>query len=163
MRVDINSDEEIIVFLSKSYIPELNFIDRKKTEIYFKNLFRKLSKNYNIETNGFYDVNVYINNYYGYVLEIIIDNMDYYTYFGNQIDMKINIIKDNDFLYEIDFLYLEPSFLKFCDIYKSGKYLYLKIKKDIDNITLGRILERSNIVYGEESKKILKESIEVRI
>ena len=161
MKVEING-EEIIVFLNKAYVPELNFIDRKKTEIYFKNLFRKLSKNYNIEMNGFYDVNVYINKHYGYILEIVIENIDYYTYFGNQIDMKINIVNDT-FLYEIDFLYLEIDFLKFCNIYRHGKYLYLKVKSDIDNVTFGRLLEKSNIIYGEDSKKILKDSIEVRI
>jgi len=163
MKVSINSDDEIIVFLNNSYIEELNFTDRRKTENYFKSLFQKLSKKYNIEMNGFYNVNVYINKHYGYVIEINIENTDYYTYFGNQIDMKINIIKDNNFLYEIDFLYLEPELLKYCNIYRDGRNLYLKIKENIDNILFGKLLEKSNIIYGEDSKKIIKESVEVRI
>jgi len=163
MKVSINSDDEIIVFLNNSYIEELNFTDRRKTENYFKSLFQKLSKNYDIEMNGFYNVNVYINKHYGYILEINIENTDYYTYFGNQIDMKINLIKDNNFLYEIDFLYLEPNLLKYCHIYRDGKKLYLKIKNDIDNLILGELLEKSNIIYGESSKQIIKDSVEVRI
>ena len=160
MKVSINSDDEIIIFLSKEYIQELNFSDRKTTEIYFKNLFYKLNKKYNIEMKGFYNINVYMDKRYGYIIEINIEDIDYYAYFGNQLDMKINLIKDDNFLYEIDFLYLEADLLNACHIYKDGRKLYLKIK---DDIVLDRLLEISNIIYGEDSKKILHDSIEVRI
>lgn len=163
MKVNINSDDEIIVFLNKSYVSELNFVDRQKIENYFKDLFRKFKKIYNLEMNGFYNINVYIDKYYGYILEISKEDIDYYSYFGNQIDMKINLIKNNVFLYEIDYFYLDSNLLKQGTMYRNGKSLYLKLNSFIDDITFGRLLERSNVIYGDLSQRILRDSQEVRI
>ena len=149
----INKDNKIIVFLNK----QINF-KQINLEKYFKKLFIKFKEDYHIELNGYYSINIYIDKFYGSVIEIENEDLDYYNYF-NQIDMEVKL-NDNVFLYEIDYEYLNKSIINNSNIYKLKDKLYIQVK---DNNILNKILEYSNIIYGEKIKYILRNSKKVKL
>lgn len=131
----IVEDDKIIVFLNN-----LNLKSSINSQI--KDIIKMIQKKYNIQ-NSFYDIFVYNDNNYGSILEINIAD----SYF-EQID--ITIIK-NVFLYQVDFFCLKDA-----TYYKYNNKLYLKLNKKINEILLGKLIECSQIIYGDEAKKILK-------
>lgn len=161
MKVIMN-DDEIIVFLNKRYFVDLDFENEQSLEEQFKKIFQTLTKDYNVENSGYYNIDIYKDNNYGLILKIIKEESEYYNYFTNQIDMNINIHKD-DFLYEIDYISLDKKILNYVKTFKYKNKIYLKIIKDIDDITLGYIVEMSEILYGNKSLEILKIGKEVKI
>lgn len=155
-------DEKIIIYLRKVAIHDFDLSNEEKLEQYFKDLFLSLKNRYNIEMNGYYNVDVYPDIHYGMILEIENMDVDYYRYFS-QIDMKINVLKNSSFLYEIDFECLDKIDLKKCMCYKQNDKIYLQIKENIDDIALGSILEYARIIYGDKTHDILKYSKKVRL
>ena len=149
----ISKDNKIIVFLYK----RINF-KQINLENYFKKLFIKFKEDYHIELNGYYSINIYIDKFYGSVIEIENEDLDYYNYF-NQIDMEVKL-NDNVFLYEIDYEYLNKSIINNSNIYKIKDKLYIQVK---DNNILNKILEYSNIIYGEKIKYVLRNSKKVKL
>jgi len=156
----IVEDKKIIVFLSKDEVNDICFEDDEFIEKYFKDLFLKLNKKYDIELNGYYDVKIYKDVNYGAVIEFINEDIDYYNYF-DQIDMKINISKSPLFLYEINYNFLDSEILKKSVCYKFLNKLYLKLN-DIDNDYF-KLLELSDIVYGNKVEEILKYGKKVKL
>ena len=149
----ISKDNKIIVFLYKRInFKQINLVN------YFKKLFIKFKEDYHIELNGYYSINIYIDKFYGSVIEIENEDLDYYNYF-NQIDMEVKL-NDNVFLYEIDYEYLNKSIINNSNIYKLKDKLYIQVK---DNNILNKILEYSNIIYGEKIKYVLRNSKKVKL
>ena len=146
-------DNKIIVFLNKRLD-----LDKIKLEIYFKKLFLKIKDRYSLKLNGYYNINVYIDDYYGSIIEIENEDLDYYNYF-NQIDMEIKVNRTT-FLYEIDFDYITKDILTKTNIYKLNNKLYFKIK---DKSIVNKIIEYSKIIYNEQVKEIMKKSQKVKI
>lgn len=146
-------DNKIIVFLNKRLD-----LDKIKLEIYFKKLFLKIKDRYSLKLNGYYNINVYIDDYYGSIIEIENEDLDYYNYF-NQIDMEIKVNRTT-FLYEIDFDYITKDILTKTNIYKLNNKLYFKIK---DKSIVNKIIEYSKIIYNEQIKEIMKKSQKVKI
>ena len=75
--------------------------ERDDLENYLKKLFKILKDKYNIIIEGFYEVTVYVDKFYGVVFHLEKDDLDYYEYFKNQVDMRI-ITVDTEFLYLVD-------------------------------------------------------------
>ena len=146
-------DNKIIVFLNKKLD-----LDKVNLDIYFKKLFLRIKNKYNLELNGYYDINVYIDNNYGSIIEIENEDLDYYNYF-NQIDMEIKVNKTT-FLYEIDYEYLDKELLSKSIVYKQNNKLYFKIT---DKSILNKIIECIKIIYGDRVKEIMKSSKKVII
>ena len=147
-------NNKFIVFLNK----KLDLDNKLKLEKYFKKLFNKIKNQFDIEVNGYYNIDIYSDKYYGTIIEIIKEDLDYYNYF-NQIDMEVKL-NDNVFLYEIDYEYLNISIINNSNIYKLKDKLYIQVK---DNNILNKILEYSNIIYGEKIKYVLKNSKKVKL
>ena len=143
MKFYIDNDK-IIVFLNNK-----KNIDNDKIEDYLKHIISKLDENYDM--SDYNEVNVYQDCNYGIILEFICDDMEYLF---ETSDIKINIFKKNYFLYQIDYSYINKEILNYCDLYKNKNKLYLKIKNNISFIDYLKILEYSDIVYGEEAIKI---------
>lgn len=156
MKIIFNEDK-IIIYLNKENTKfVLNEDDSLKH--YFQNLFYKLKKHFNIETSNFYNIDVFCDEYYGYVLEITASNL-YYDYF-DQIDMQINIIKSLPFLYEIDYSFLNNLNLSY---YKKGSKIYLKPNNQINSMKFGQVIEYSKIIYGDEIENIINNSEKVNV
>lgn len=134
----IRDDNDLVVYLNKYYIKDIDLIDFDKLEEYLKNLFEIFKEKYGIIINGFYDIDIYVDKSYGAVIELVKELIDF-DYYDNQIDMKISI-HENNFLYEVSDLY---DFIN-NDIYLYKKHYYLE-EKNINNI-----IEFAQIIYKTE-------------
>ena len=134
---------EYEIYINKKNI-DISFDDKSNIEEYLKKLFKKLKDYYYIKFEGFYNVNIYIDKYYGIVLDIIKEDIDYYTYF-NQVDMKISKI-DVDFIYKIDDIPL--YILSKVKIFSKGNDLYLKIEEELNDKEMMYLMENSFLVYN---------------
>lgn len=138
MKIDI-TDGEIMIYVKKNYIEDIDFTDKDSLEEYFRELITKLKDNYNIQIFGFYDIYVYSDPYYGIVLKLIHEDLDYYIG-NNQLEMKIILIPST-------FLYLVEDYFDFdmdkyeLYIYSSSFYLKPNNYIDID------LLEKSILIY----------------
>ena len=136
------ADDEYTVYLNKLYNEKINFFIVEELEECMNNLFNIIKKTYDIELNGYYNVNVYIDNNYGVIINIKKEEIDYYDYFGDQIDTQITIHKDSEFMYKInDFMEVKKYLEKNYNLYKYENELYIKLNNLIDNNKLGIILE----------------------
>ncbi len=141
-------ENKTIVFFNKT----IDFTDMKNTEKFLKTIINKLQINYNLKFKGYYDVTIYLDNIYGFVVCIESEDLDYLDYFDNQIEMNIKVI-ENTFLYKLEEL-LDKKLLKKFTIYKNKENLYLKTKENISNIEMGIVIENSKIIYKDTLKII---------
>ena len=103
-----------------------------------------LDKYYSYEIYDSYYIKIYINKYYGVILELYKDDIDK--------KITLRIIKDALFLYKID----DPINYLNEDIYYYNNEFYLNIKKENINI-----LENTNLIYGDIVYKILGSGIKI--
>ena len=89
MKVILCDDSHYEIFLNQVDTKNFNIEEKDSLEDYFKKIFRKLNKDYSIEINGYYEVDVYQDPYYGMVLEIEKEDIDYYDFSYNEVDMRI--------------------------------------------------------------------------
>ena len=156
MRLEKLNDDNLIVFLNKIYINKYKLSIKDNLEDYFRNLFKILSDYYNIEIRGYYNIKIYEDNIYGFIIDIKREEIDFYNYYDDHIDMKINIIKNNKFIFQIDDCSLiEHNILKYIRLLKEHKNLYFVPKKTINQYGLGYIEENCKIIYGKKAHEIL--------
>lgn len=157
----INNYLKTIVFLNKNKIKNINFEDIDELEDYFKDLFLKLKYLSDISLNGFYIINIYLDHYYGAIIEIKREELEYIEYYDNQIDMKI-IVHDITILYKIEDIFSIPDELKDkIIIYRYQNKWYIELNGELTGISFANLLENSEIVYKTEDiirhgKKLLK-------
>ena len=137
-------DELILdIYIKKELIDNIDFNNKNDLEKYLKKLFKILKSKYNVVIEGFYDITVYVDKYYGVVIHMEKDDVDYYDYFKNQVDMRIITI-DTDFLYLVDDI---PEYLlNKVEVIIIEKNIYLKIKKELNKVEMMKLLEISKVV-----------------
>lgn len=150
------TENKTIVFFNKVN----DFTDKENTEDFLKTIINKLQNNYNLTFKGYYDVIIYTDNIYGFIVCIEKEDLDYLDYFDNQIEMNIKII-ETTFIYKLEEL-IEKKLLKKFTLYKSKDTFYLKPKGKISNIEMGILLENAEIIY-KNAEEILKTSERVII
>lgn len=144
--------DTVSLYMNNIYIKNLDFSDKIFLESYLKNTLKILDNKYNLKFDGYYDVNLYIDQNYGVIIDVIKERLEYFDYFSNQIQLNINVIEDC-FLYEL--LDIPFHFMDNLKFYKFFDKIYVKIKGQIDNFLVGNLFELSNVIYGEEKNKIL--------
>lgn len=156
-------DENIVFFLNKIYLDNIDLKDESLIEKKLIKLINKIQKQYNIDLNGYYNVYIYKDKNYGLIIEMEKEKLDYLDYFNNQIELNIEIIEDT-FLYKIDNIFtIDKTLLEKLIIYINKDEIYLKIKENINDIELGQIIENSQIIYGNKAKSIKKQSKIIRM
>lgn len=156
-------DENIVFFLNKIYLDNVDIKDESLIEKKLIKLINKIQKQYNIDLNGYYNVYIYKDKNYGLIIEMEKEKLDYLDYFNNQIELNIEIIEDT-FLYKIDNIFtIDKTLLEKLIIYINKDEIYLKIKENINDIELGQIIENSQIIYGNKAKSIKKQSKIIRM
>ena len=151
-------DENIVIFLDKLYLNNIDLKDYNLIEKKLIKLINKIQNKYLIDLNGYYNVYIYKDENYGIIIYMQKEELEYIDYFNEQLEFNIEVIEDS-FLYKIDdILRLEKPLLNKFIIYKNTDNLYLKPKEKISNIELGIILENSEIIYGAQADKIKKKS-----
>jgi hypothetical protein len=132
-------DEDIFdIYIIKDRIKNVDFNSDKELEKYLKRLFKVLKNDYRIDIEGFYDVCIYIDKYYGIVIHMEKEKLEYYNYY-KEIDMRITI-KESIFLYQID------NYIKNKKIHIIDNNMYLEITNSNDLI---KVIENcNNILYN---------------
>ncbi len=148
MKINIIDENNFVIFLNKFLCKEINLDDQDNLEDNLRNIFTKLKERYKMDVNGYYNITVYQDNYYGAVFEIEKEEINYFDY---DIDMHLNI-KKTPILYEIDDIF------NFIDkkIYLYKNRYYLKLENDCNDFELGRITENSRLTYGLIVDEILR-------
>ena len=149
MKIIINDDINMIIFLNKEYL-KIDFNNIDELEDYFKDLFLTLKNIYNIKLNGFYYIEVFVDKNYGVILELEKEELEYIDYYDNQVDMRVTV-NDSEFMYLIN----DYDLNDIMEIYSFQNNLYGKLKKQINRIKMGEILEKGKIIY-KDYDKILK-------
>ena len=156
-------DENIVIFLDKIYLQNLNLNDKNIIEKKLIKLINKIQNKCTIDLNGYYNVSIYKDESYGIIIDMQKEELEYLDYFNNQIELNIEVIEDS-FLYKIEDIFnLNKTLLKKFTIYKNGETIYLKANENINNIELGIILENGEIIYGKTANSIKKKSEIIKV
>lgn len=144
MKVEMLSNTIIVYLLdNKKYNEES---DIKKILI---DVFDNLEKYYNITFTSDYNLELYINRYYGMILEIK-ENEDFI--YDDIVNLKLNVLRDTLFLYEVD----DPLEYINYEIYYYNDKFYVNAKREDINL-----IEDSNLVYGDIVYKIIGRGIKI--
>ena len=131
----IKEDKFILVKIFKSNLENFDIYNKEHIISLFKDIFIKVKKKYDL--SGIFDVNIYVNNDYGLIIEI--DNVFY-----NDIDCDVNIKVhlDSIFLIEIsnyeildynDVYYYNDKFFGFFKNFSDKDIIYKNVDEIIDN------------------------------
>lgn len=105
-------DDYFLIKVFKNNLSAFNIFDINDIKELFKNIFQELSKRYDL--HGLIDADVYINEKYGLIIEMIPIESDF-----DDIDMRINFHLCNCFLVNID----SSSILDYDEVYYyDGKF-----------------------------------------
>lgn len=155
----IDENNFIITIIDKKLIPKL---DENSISNYLKKILLKIKTKYQINIYGYYDVFIYVNEYYGIIIKLIREELEYLSYYDKEIEMKI-IVLDNQFFYEIEDIYkIKQEILDISDIYLYNNQIYLELKSDINFTLYGYLIENSKVIY-EDTEKIKKEGNKIEI
>lgn len=144
MKVEMLSNTIIVYLLDNKKYNEDS--DIKKILI---NVFDNLEKYYNITFTSDYNLELYINRYYGMILEIT-ENEDFI--YDDIVNLKLNVLRDTLFLYEVD----DPLEYINYEIYYYNDKFYVNAKREDINL-----IEDSNLVYGDIVYKIIGRGIKI--
>ena len=144
MKVEMLSNTIIVYLLDNNKYNEES--DIKKILI---NVFDNLEKYYNITFTSDYNLELYINRYYGMILEIK-ENEDFI--YDDIVNLKLNVLRDTLFLYEVD----DPLEYINYEIYYYNDKFYVNTKREDINL-----IENSNLVYGDIVYKIIGRGIKI--
>ena len=156
MKVDIIDENHLVIYLRKNKVSNINFKDELKIEETLKDLFVRLNNYYDIKIKGYYNVDIYVDKYYGVVFDIGKEELEYYDYYDNQVDMKI-IVKKIPFVYQVED-YFNIKLNKF-DVYKNCNNIYLLPKKKLTDMEMANLIENAIIIY--KSDDIIKSSLKL--
>ena len=132
------------IYVKKYLIKNINFDKKEELQKYLKHLFKLLNNKYDIKMEGFYNVVIYIDNFYGIIVHVEKENITYYDYYKNEVDMRI-IVKNINFKYKIDDI---PFNLKDKIKIESDKNnIYLIILKELSKIEMMNLMESSVLIY----------------
>lgn len=146
MKIDF-IDNTYIVYLNKYNTIDMDFSNTKVLEMDLKSLLLRLKKYYKIDIKGYYNITVYIDEYYGAVLKIEEDN-DYYDYFDDTITIRMKKVKSR-FLYEVDDISYIDNYIDKFTINIIDDRIYLTVNNKLNEYEYLKLLEISNIIYDK--------------
>ena len=134
----------IDIYIKRELIDNIDFDNKEDLEKYLKKLFKILKNKYDIIIEGFYDITMYIDKHYGVVFHLEKEDIDYYDYFKNQVDMRIITI-NTDFLYLVEDI--PYNLLKKANVFIKDNQIYLKLKDNLTKLEVMQLLENSQVIY----------------
>ena len=147
MSIKFTDIDTFDIYVLKERIKDLDLNNKNVLETYLKSLFRVLKDKYSIDIIGFYDVNIYIDKYYGIVIHM--EKEDYCSYYKNEVDMKITLI-ENTFLYQVnDILNLSNKKIHIID-----NNMYLELTSSIKRSEMMYLIEHTNYILYDYCKQI---------
>ena len=144
MKIDYYSDKVVIYLIGKKIKLENSSIKELLT-----NIFDVLVNDYDFEINNNYNINIYINEVYGIIVELISEEI---IKKEDTVHINLNVMNDKLFLYEID----DPLKYINSEIYYYDDKYYLNLKKmDIN------LLEYTTVIYDDTVYKILGRGVKI--
>ena len=144
MKIDYYSDKVVIYLIGKKIKLENSSIKELLT-----NIFDVLVNYYDFEINNNYNINIYINEVYGIIVELISEEI---IKKEDTVHINLNVMNDKLFLYEID----DPLKYINSEIYYYDDKYYLNVKKmDIN------LLEYTTVIYDDTVYKILGRGVKI--
>lgn len=148
MKIKINN-EVITVYL---YNYELNLVNNLELTKQIKEVLNKIMKLYEIDLSGMYNVIIYENKCYGYILEIVrIKEFEYSDF----IDLKIKIKRDQPFYLIVD----NYKYVENCHNVYFNNNLYVVNILELDNVN--SVFEVGDIIYNDYSL-IFNKSVKIK-
>ena len=144
MKVEMLSDKIIVYLLDNKKYNEDSDIKKMLIKV-----FDNLEKYYGITFSSDYNLDLYINRYYGMILEIK-ENEDFI--YDDIVNLKLNVLRETLFLYEVD----DPLEYINYEIYYYNDKFYVNAKREDINL-----IENSNLVYGDIVYKIIGRGIKI--
>ena len=144
MKVEMLSDKIIVYLLDNKKYNEDSDIEKILVKV-----LGDLEKYYAIDFTNDYSLELYINKYYGMILELK-DNSDFID--DDIVNIKLNVLRNVLFLYEVD----DPLEYMDYEIYYYDDRFYVNAKKEDINL-----IENSNLVYGDIVYKIIGRGIKI--
>jgi len=135
--------KNITIFIPNNLI-SFNYRDEKNIEKFLKDKIIKLKKKYHKDISGFYNVNVYQNNKYGLIIELLHESD--IDYFKDLIDIKVNVYYDSDIYLELDDYFLIN---KYKNKYSYDNKYYISID-DISYIDMIVLSDFYKYIYGNK-------------
>lgn len=153
--IDMNN---IVLFLSDNRYSLSS--DMEELEVQFRKIFEHLKELYDIEVEGYYLIDIYIDEYYGIVVEIEKDDLEYFEYLESQVDMRISIHNNTLILYQIyDCLDIPSMLYKKIDFYVYKNKIYGKVKKSLTELESSILFENTlSIQYDSLVKRIVQQN-----
>ena len=156
MHVEIIDEFALNIYIPNRKVKQINFEIRDEIEFYFKKIFNDLKEIYNIEIKGYYNINVYKDKYYGIVMELIKEEIDYIDFLDNQVEMNIKVVP-KEFFYKIEDIFFIDNILKEkIQLYNYKNNIYIKIIDSLSDISMAKLLEFSTLIYNESINNIIK-------
>lgn len=148
MRIESIGSGSYVLFLSNGYIGSIDYDSKEEIGLYLKKIIILLKESYNIVLNGFYCVNIYINDKLGMFIEI--DNIEGYDSIDLDVDLKITVHYDSD-------VYFKTLNFDIVSRYDGVRFLDGNYYVNIDNVEvfdIMKIIEFGEFVYGDECDNI---------
>lgn len=133
-----------VLFLSSGYIGSIDYDSKEEIGLYLKKIILLLKDSYDVVFNGFYYVNIYINEKLGMFIEI--DNIEGYDSLDLDVDLKITVHYDSDFYFKTDNYDFINNYRR---VKFSGNNYYINVD-DIDTNDIIKIVEFGEFIYGED-------------
>ena len=132
------------IYVKKYLVKDIDFSSKEDLEKYLKKLFKILKNKYNLIIEGFYNITVYIDKYYGIILHMEKEELDYYEYYKNQVDMRLITI-DTDFMYDVDDIPF--NIMDKINIKVNQNNILLTLKQELTDLEMMNLIENSIIIY----------------
>lgn len=159
MKLEFTDNNHFIIYLMKNIIKKVDFNNKDDVEKYFQKLFKRLKKYYHIDIQGYYSIKMYLDKYYGIVLDIQKEDIDYYDYLTNTVDMKVTTI-ETSFMYEIKDLNIVQKLKSSVRVYKYHNKLYIQLIELLNEQEMMMLMENSLIIYNNEKEKFMSLNID---
>lgn len=137
MKVEYDGDDNYLFFINSGYIKKLDYKSKEDIGKHIKEILLTYKKIYGIELNGFYNVNIYLNEKIGMYIEL--NKNKKYDFYHDEVNLKISICNDKYFYFKTD----EFELIKNYKWKLLNDYYYVNVE-DIDR---GDIIVLSD--YGE--------------
>lgn len=144
MKIDFINNT-YIVYLNKYNIIDFDFNNTNILEDNLRNLLMRLKKYYKLDIRGYYNIDIYIDESYGVILEVSEDE-NYYDYFSDTVSIRMKKNK-TIFKYEVeDTSYISIDKFKISNIKDK---ICLEIIDTLDEKEYLELMEASKIIYDK--------------
>ncbi len=143
MKIKYVDDENFIVYINKYYYK----YDKNTIRECITKALKRIKKIYNINPYLTFNIDCYIYDNYGIILNIKIDKDPFYKYLS-KTSTNIKYYYNSIFLFEVEDYFLKDKIK--CNVYIYNKKYYLELKEDYSLICEHII----DIVFGEKYKII---------